>query len=153
MEALSYWIDIHPVSLHERFNKQSVLESARLTLRSNNCKFNYEFFVQINGTAMGTIFAPIYAMSNMAYFELTFYRTCIKELGKTLGQFILENWYRFPDECETPLKQNKIDPSRSLELLNSINPSIKFTMETSDKELLFLDIPIKRNDDKILYFL
>ena len=66
MEALSYWIDKHPVSLHERFNKQSVLESARLTLRSNNCKFNYEFFVQINGTAMGTIFAPIYAMSNMA---------------------------------------------------------------------------------------
>ena len=89
---------------------------------------------------MGTIFAPTLATLSMGYFELTFYRICINELGKTPGQFILENWCRFLDDCETPLHKTKIDPNRLLEILNSINPSIKFTMETSDKELPFLDI-------------
>ena len=65
------------------------------------------------------------------------------------------NWCRFLDDCETPLCKTKIDQNRLLEILNSINPSIKFTMETSDKELPFLHILIKRNDDKIwtdIYF-
>ena len=62
-------------------------------------------------------------------------RICINEFGETLGQFILENWCRFLDDCETPLDKTKIGPNRLLEILNSIHPSIKFTMETSDKEL------------------
>ena len=55
-----------------------------------------------------------------------------------LDQFILENWYRFLDYCETPLDKTKIDPNRLLEILYFINPSIKFKMETSNKELPFL---------------
>ena len=42
-----------------------------------------------------------------------------------------------------PLDKTKIDPNRLLEILNSINPSIYFTMETSDKKQPFLDILIK----------
>ena len=61
LEALSYWIDKHPGNVHDRFSKQFVLESARLILENNNYKFNGDFFVQISGTAMGTIFAPTYA--------------------------------------------------------------------------------------------
>ena len=53
------------------------------------------------------------------------------------------------DDCETPLDKTKSDPNRLLQILNSSNHSIKFTMETSDKELPFLNILIKRNDDKI----
>ena len=34
-EALSYWIDERPSSLHERFNKQFVFESERLILENN----------------------------------------------------------------------------------------------------------------------
>ena len=87
----------------------------------------------------------------MGYFELTFYRICINEFGETLGHFILENWYRFLDDCETPLDKTKIDPNRLLKILNAINPSTKLTIETSNKELSFLDI-IKRSDDKIFIF-
>ena len=53
--------------------------------------------------------------------------------GETLGQFVLDT----------------VDPSRLLEILNFLNLFIKFTMKTSDKELQFLDIFIKRNGDKI----
>ena len=72
-----------------------MLESTRLILENNNFKFNDGFFVQICGTALGTIFAPTYATLTMGYFELTFYRICINEFDETLGQFILENWCRF----------------------------------------------------------
>ena len=45
LEALSYWIDKHPGSLHKRFNKQFILESERRILENNNSKYNDEFFV------------------------------------------------------------------------------------------------------------
>ena len=63
---------------------------------------------------MGTIFAHIYEALSMGYFELTFHRICINEFRETLGQFILKNWCRFLENCETPLDKTKIDPSRLL---------------------------------------
>ena len=102
---------------------------------------------------METIFAPTNATLSTGSFKLTFYRISINEFGETLyvnlGQFILENWCRFLDDCETPLEKTQIDPNILLEILNSINPSIKFTMETSDKELPLLDILMKKNYEKI----
>ena len=81
---MSYWIDKRPGTLQERFNKQFVLESARLILKNNNRKFNDKFFVQINGTALGIIFVPTYVTLSMGNFELIFYTVCINELGSTL---------------------------------------------------------------------
>ena len=60
----------------------------------------------------------------------------------------MENWYWFLDDCDTPLDKTKIDPNRLLEILNSINPSIKLTMETNDNEVPFLDILIKETMTK-----
>ena len=149
LEALSYWIDKHPGSLQERFNKQFFLESATLILKNNNRKFNDKFFVQINGTAIGTIFVSTYVTLSMGNFEMIFYTICINEFGNTLGHFILENWCRILDDCEAPLDKTHINRNRLLEILNYINPSIEFKMEANYKELLFLDIFIKRNNDKI----
>ena len=65
-------------------------------------------------------------------------------------EFILtENWSRFLDDCVTPADKTKTDPHKLLQILNSVKPSVTFTTETSDKELPFLDILIKRNDHKI----
>ena len=58
LEAISFWIEKHPDSLHSRFSKGFVLESIKIILENNNCSFNDEFYRQISGTAMGTIFAP-----------------------------------------------------------------------------------------------
>ena len=38
-------------------------------LQNNNMKFNNEFYNQIKGTAMSTIFAPTCATLSMEYFE------------------------------------------------------------------------------------
>ena len=59
------------------------------------------------------------------------------------------------DDCKTPLGKTKIDANRLLAILNSLNHSIKFTMESSNKELLLLTILIQRSDDKMwmdIYF-
>ena len=92
---------------------------------------------------MGTIFGPTYATLSVVYFELTFYSICINEFGETQGQFILENWCRFLDYYETPIDKTKIDPNRLLEILNS-----KFTMEKSDRELIFLIFLLKETMTK-----
>ena len=52
--------------------------------------------------------------------------------------------------CETLLEENKINPNDLLNILNSINPSIQFTMEYSKDVIPFLNILIKRNNDKNL---
>ena len=52
LEALDYWLENHPQSLHARFNKEFVLECAKFILQKNNMNLNNEF----KGTAMGTIF-------------------------------------------------------------------------------------------------
>ena len=61
LEALNYWLENQPESLHVRFNKEFVLNCAKFILQNNNMKFNNEFYNQIEGTAMGSVFAPTYA--------------------------------------------------------------------------------------------
>ena len=85
----------------------------------------------------------------MGFFELTFYDLCRDKFGGDLGNFIFENWNPFLDDCETLLEENKINPKNLLSILNSINPSIQFRMEYSKDAIPFLDILIKRNNDKI----
>ena len=73
LEALDYWLENHQESLHARFNKEFVLECAKFILQNNNMKFNNEFYNQIKGTAMGTIFAPTDVTLSMGYFEIKLY--------------------------------------------------------------------------------
>ena len=125
LEAISFWIEKHPDSLHSRFSKGFVLESLKIILENNNCTFNDKFYRQISGTAMGTIFAPTYATLTMGYFEFYFY-ICEPKWGEEFQEFILENWSCFLDDCQTPLDKNKVKPEELLETLNSVNEAIQF---------------------------
>ena len=69
-EAKSFWIEKHPDSLHSRFLKGFVLEGIKIILENDNCTFNDEFYRQISGTGMGTIFPPTYATLTMGYFKV-----------------------------------------------------------------------------------
>ena len=91
LEALDYWLENHPESLHARFNKEFVLECAKFILQNNNMKFNNEFYNQIKGTAMGTIFAPTYAALSMEYFEVKLYSVWTFKYGELLAEYVKEN--------------------------------------------------------------
>ena len=76
LEAIEYWLDKFSESLHPTFPKEFVLESVKFILENNNLNFNNEYFNQIKGTAMDSMFAPTYANLTMGFFELTLYDLC-----------------------------------------------------------------------------
>ena len=63
-------------------------------------KFNNEFYNQIKGTTMGTIFVATYTTLSMRYFEIKLYSVCTFKYGAPLAEYIKENWNRFLD-CYT----------------------------------------------------
>ena len=132
-----------------KFSREIALESVKFVLENNNLNFDNEYFNQINGTAMGTIFAPTYTNLAMGFFELTFYDLCRDKCGEDLGNLIFENWSRFLDDCETLLEGKKINLNDLLSIWISINPLVQFTMEYSKHAIPFLDILIKRSNGNI----
>ena len=76
LKALDHWLENHPESLHARFNKIFVLEYEKFILQYNNMKFNNEFYNEIKGAPMGTIFVPTYASWPMRYFETKLSSAC-----------------------------------------------------------------------------
>ena len=104
--AQDYWLENHPESLHAKFNKEFVLECAKLILQNNEMKFNNEVYNQIKGTAMGIIFAPTYVTLSMCYFKIKLYSVCAFKYGELLAENIKENWNRFLDDCYTALRSS-----------------------------------------------
>ena len=46
LEALDYWLENHPGSLHAGFNKEFILECPKLILQNNNMNFITKLKVQ-----------------------------------------------------------------------------------------------------------
>ena len=58
MEAVRYFLLKYKKDIHPRFNIPFVLELMDFILKNNTCVFDNEYFLQLQGTAMGTVFAP-----------------------------------------------------------------------------------------------
>ena len=69
--------------------------------------------------------------------------------GEIVKNYIYNNWKRYLDDCQIPTDTSLINPNDLLDLLNSINEKIQFTMELSKENVPFLDILIKRNENLI----
>ena len=87
-----------------------VLECAKFILQNNNMKFNNEFYNQVKGAAMCTIFALTYATLSLEYFEIKLYSVCTFKYGELLAKHVKENWNRFLDDCYTVLRSSQISP-------------------------------------------
>ena len=93
----------------------------------------------MKGTAIGTIFSPIYAMLAMGYHEMKFYS--IIGQSRRLGN----SWFRFLDDCQILLEVYLIKPDHLLSILNQINNKFHFG-EKSNKTSFF-----KYNDKQNWY--
>ena len=98
LEAIEYWLDKFPESLHSRFSKAFVLENVKFILEENKLNFNHDYFNPIRGTAMGTIFSPTYANLTTGFFEFTSYDLCRDKFGEDLENFLFGNWSCFLDD-------------------------------------------------------
>lgn len=120
------------------YMKTMIAEAAELSMKSTEFQFRGKFYKQTFGTSMGNRFSPFLANHHMAKLEEN-----IKKLP-----WFPRFWRRYMDDVFAIVKKN--ETLNTLEQLNLISPTIKFTQELEENgKLPFLDLQLKRNRTKI----
>jgi hypothetical protein len=113
-------------------SNNSLLTLIKLVLNRNNFKFNGRHFLQIKGTAIGTMLAPGFATNYVAWFERVFVYLYNK-------QPLL--WLRFIDDIFIIWTYGDEALLEFVELLNSRVESMNFTLEWSKDKVRWWTIP------------
>ena len=98
-QAISFWIDKHPDTLHQRLNKNFIIEGIEIILNNNSFQFNNINYIQTLGTAMGTKMAPTYFTLTLAYLEENLYEIVGKKLSNDIKEDFTKSWKRYLDDC------------------------------------------------------
>ena len=149
LEAIKFWLSKYPEELPNRISKEFILDGIKLILENNSFCFNDKYYLQVKGTAMGTKFAPAYATLVLAYLEEKMYKKSETEFSQNFRLYLEENFKRFLDDCFLIFNQPEKDLDKFHHLLNSLHPSIRYTIDKSRKQISFLDTLIINNNGKI----
>ena len=131
-------------SLESRQNPEvptdTLMELAELVLKNNYFIHNDEIYHQKSGTAIGTKFAPSYAIITMGDFE-----------EKALQGSVLQPWlwWRYIDDIFMVWEHGEENLLKFIEYLNNLHPTIKFTYKYSRESIEFLDVMVIREGDSI----
>ena len=121
-----------------RDNKQilsnTLLELAEIVLKNNIFQFDEKTFKQVRGTAIGTKFAPPYAILFMADLQE-------KILSASEKKPMI--WWRYIDDIFFIWEHGEESLEKFINKLNSFYPTIKFTVEYSKETINFLDVNIR----------
>ena len=122
---------------HLRIEYADLLEHC---LKAGYLLWDDQFYVQLEGVAMGSPVSPVVADIFMEEFEA---------MALSTAPVTPRFYKRYVDDTFTVLPSDKV--TAFLDHLNSIHPNIQFTMELeNDKKLAFLDILVIRNPDHTL---
>ena len=116
-----------------KISTYDLVKLAEFVLRNNLFEFNDKVKQQISGTAIGTKFAPPYACIYMDKTETDFLKT------QDLQPFI---WLRYIDDIFFIWTHGEAELKRFMEKLNQFLPNLKFTYESSQKKVAFLDLNV-----------
>eukprot|EP00116_Pleurobrachia_bachei_P002860 sb/3463122/ len=134
-DALEYWMTRYP-ELLGNFTKEFVTDLLSLIQENVYMTFNDDTFRQIEGTAMGKSHAPPYANLVVAFLICTKLLPDIEQNYNTnTAEHLKGNLKLFLDDGFMFLEEKYITATE------------KFTMETSSKELPFLDVMVKLKPD------
>ncbi|KAJ1088977.1 hypothetical protein NDU88_002131 [Pleurodeles waltl] len=117
-----------------------ILDLAHLALTRNYFKYEDSFFLQTQGTSMGSTFAPSLACLYVNNFELVVlhndnpYRDQIKL------------WKQYIDDVLLVWTGSTEEPRAFAVWLNGANPFLTFTMTIGDNKLPFLDLLIYEHE-------
>ena len=133
MAAVSRFLNVHKPHLA---SPRTVIRLLNEVLTKNNFSFNGEHYLQVGGTAMGTRLAPSYANIFMGDLE-----------SQLLTQAPYEPflWLRYIDDIFVIWTHGMEKLTEFHTFINNYHPTIKFTLEQSDKEIVFLDTIVKKN--------
>ena len=110
-----------------------IIELLALVLTNSHFEYNGKYYHQLSGTAMGTKLAPSYANIFMTKFEEKYVYTYPLQ-PKLQKRFIDDIFMIWPHGMDSLLK--------FIDHLNTVHPTIKFTSDTFDTEISFLDATI-----------
>ena len=121
---------------------ESVKRQLHLCLTSTYFMWNGRFYEQKEGAAMGNPLSPVVGNIYMEHFDT---------LPLELVEFKPATWLRYVDDTFVIWNEGRDKLLDFLEHLNSIRPSIQFTMELEeDRKLPFLDVVVTRGEDRLL---
>ena len=121
--------------------KLLICRLANLVLTKNYFSFNDKLYRQKQVTAMGTRMAPSYANIFMKYVETQLIDTSPKKP---------KIWLRFIDDIFMIWGHGRHALEDFKHLANNILPTIKFSFNSNEQEILFLDTIIYRGNNYIL---
>ena len=98
---------------------------------------------------MGTKMTPTYATLTLGFLEEKMYETTTKTLGDKIGNQLVYNWKRYLDDCFIIWDHDEGSLEIFHNILNELDPDIKFTMETSSTSIPFLDILVLKQGECI----
>ena len=114
---------------------------ASFCVRTADFQYNEEFYEQTEGMTMGSPLSPALANLYMEWFE---------ETALSTAQRPPRMWKRYVDDTFAIYPHGADDLTEFLSHLNSISPTIRFTMEMeTDGNLPFLDTLVTRDDNKL----
>ena len=73
IEAVRYFLFKYQQYIYPRFSIPFILESIDFMLKNNTCVFDNEYFLQLQGTAKGTVFAQTFANLIIGHHEIKLY--------------------------------------------------------------------------------
>ena len=151
IRALQYWIDRYRDLVPGRLTSSFIEEVCLFILTNNHFKFDSNFYRQLNGTAMGTKFAPPYACLAVGFLEESkLYPELPLKYTSEHCNWMKKVFLRFMDDCFTPWPK-AMDIFTFKNLLNNLDENIRFTLEPAEhfnkgceiyQKLNFLDITV-----------
>ena len=119
---------------------ETLLELAEIVLKNSIFQFNEKTLKKLRGTAIGTKFAPPYAIIFMADLQERILKDI--ELKPRIWWSYIDDIFFIWEHGEDSLKQ-------SIETLKSCHPTIRFTAEWSKEEINFFDVNIRLTNRKL----
>ena len=149
LEAIHYWLQKCENELCERFTRDFILSSVALVLKNNFFQFKDEIYLQKSGTAMGTKMAPTYAILVMGFLEENMYTRLKNIYPSEIAEEITYGWIRYIDDCFIIWHNRFGDIDPFINMLQDLNPAIKFTYDKNKDSLHFLDVIVEKDNGKV----
>jgi len=134
LEACRIALDTYRSATNIKPKNETLIKLLEIVLKKNNFQFNGVNYLQVGGTAMGTKVAPSFAITYMGAFEEKFVYTY------RLQPLI---YVRYIDDIFMIWQHGKAELEQFFNHMNNCSPHIKFTTETSEEAIAFLDTLVR----------
>ena len=127
-EGLAFLKDFLDSRVDKQVTTDTLIELTELVLKNNIFEFSDKTYIQICGTAIGTKFAPPYAVTFTAALEEKISSKVKKKPSV---------WWRYIDDIFFIWEYGEESLKEFINEINSFHPTIKFTADWSKEKVSF----------------